>query len=236
VTSKNDGARAVTIDERFWPDQTLSAGAAIRLQQEWAQLVEETPLPAVPRLIAGADVHARGDLARATIVVLRWPELEVAATVHGEAPLGFPYVPGLLSWREIPALLAAFAELPVRPDLVYADGQGLAHPRRFGLACHLGLATGLPTLGCAKSRLVGFHPPLAEQRGAQQPLVYHGQEIGAVVRTKDRVKPLYVSIGHRITLDEATHYVLDACTRYRLPETTRLAHRAAQAWARGESE
>ncbi len=224
---------AITIDHRYWPEQSLSPGEAGRLQAEWARLIAEEPLPAEPRLIAGADVHFRGDRALATVVVTRFPELTPTETVRGEAALEFPYVPGLLSWRELPALLDALARLTARPDLLFADGQGLAHPRGFGLACHLGLATGLPALGCAKSILRGDHAPLGDERGARQPLVYRRRVVGTALRTKDRTKPLYVSVGHRVTLDEAVDYVLRACTRYRLPEPNRLAHLAAQAWARG---
>ncbi len=224
---------AVALDRQYAPDQTLDPAQVGALQREWARRVVEEPLAASPTLIAGSDVHMRGDRALATVVVLRFPELEVAETVQGEAVLSFPYVPGLLSWRELPALLDALGRLTVRPDLLLADGQGLAHPRGFGLACHLGLATGLPTLGCAKSILRGDHPPLADERGGREPLIYRGRVVGAALRTKDRVKPLYVSVGHRITLDEAVDYVLRSCTKYRLPEPNRLAHVAARARARG---
>lgn len=223
----------IEIDRRYWPDQTLAPDEASRLQREWAPLVREEPLALTPRLIAGSDVHLRGDRALATVVVVRFPDLAAVETVRGEAPLGFPYVPGLLSWRELPALLDALTRLSVRPDLLFADGQGLAHPRGFGLACHLGLATGLPAIGCAKSILRGTHAPLGEERGARQPLRYRGRTVGTVLRSKDGVKPLYVSVGHRITLPEAGELVLRSCTRYRLPEPNRLAHLAAQAWARG---
>lgn len=224
----------VPIDRRFAPDQTLTPGEVSRLQQEWARLIREEPLPGPPRLIAGTDVHMRDDRALATVVVMRFPELEVVESVHGEARLGFPYVPGLLSWRELPALLDALERLTARPDLLLADGQGVAHPRGFGLACHLGLATALPTIGCAKSILRGDHAPLAPERGARGPLVYRGRIVGAALRTKDKVKPLIVSVGHRITLDEAVDYVSRCCTRYRLPEPNRLAHVAAQGRARAD--
>lgn len=225
---------AVTIERQFWPDQRMRPEAVFPLQDRWAKLVVEQPLPATPTLIAGCDVHLRGNLARATVVVLRFPELTVAETVHGEITIDFPYVPGLLSWRELPPLLTALKRLTVRPDLLMADGQGLAHPRRFGLACHLGLATGLPTLGCAKSILRGDHAPLPETKGAVAPLVFRGAVVGNAVRSKDRVKPLYVSVGHRVTLDEATEYVLRCSLKHRLPEPNRLAHVAAQSWARGD--
>lgn len=227
---------AITIARQFWPDQRMTLEEVFPLHDRWAKLVIERPLPAPPTLIAGCDVHLRGNLARATVVVLRFPDLAHVETVHGEIAIDFPYVPGLLSWRELPPILTALKRLTVRPDLLMADGQGLAHPRRFGLACHLGLATGLPTLGCAKSILRGAHGPLPETKGAFTPLVYREQVVGNVVRSKDGVKPLYVSVGHLITLDEATDIVLRCCLKHRLPEPSRLAHVAAQSWARGLTE
>lgn len=224
---------AVTINRAYIPDQCQTPAEAAALQMRWAKAIVEVPLVAPPRLIAGCDVHLRGDLGRATIAVLRFPSLELVETVHGEATTTFPYIPGFLSWREIPAIAVALGRLTVRPDILMADGQGLAHPRGFGLACHLGLLSGLPALGCAKSILRGDHAPLADERGAQAPLVYRGSVVGMAVRSKDRVKPLYVSVGQRITLDEATALVLRCGLKHRQPEPTRLAHLAAQAWARG---
>lgn len=224
--------RPITIDAEYWPDQRLAPADVARLQWLWARRLVLTPLSRPPRTIAGCDVHLRGDRGVARVVVLSFPDLEVVERAGGEATIEFPYVPGLLSWRELPALLDALGRLRAAPDLLFADGQGVAHPRGFGLACHLGLAVGLPTLGCAKSILRGEHAPVGESRGARQPLIYHDQVVGTVLRTKDRVKPLYVSPGHLVTLDEATGYVLQSCTTYRLPEPSRLAHLAAQAAAR----
>lgn len=225
----------LAIARQFWPDQRMAPEGVFPLQDRWAALVREQPLSGTPATIAGCDVHLRGNLARATVFVLGFPDLAVVEAVHGEIEIDFPYVPGLLSWRELPPLLTALKQLRTRPDLLLADGQGIAHPRRFGLACHLGLATGLPTIGCAKSILRGDHAPLAEEKGSIAPLVFKGAVVGNAVRSKDRVKPLYVSIGHLITLEEATEYVLRCCVRHRLPEPSRLAHAAAVAWARGES-
>ena len=230
------GGGAVQINRAYLPDQEQRPEVAAALQMRWAQQIATIPLAAQPTLIAGCDVHLRGDLGRATIVVLRLPELVVVEAVHGEATVSFPYVPGFLSWREIPPIAVALGQLTVRPDVLFADGHGVAHPRGFGLACHLGLLSGLPTLGCAKSILRGDHPPLAEERGTQAPLTYRGRVVGMAVRSKDRIKPLYVSVGHRITLDEATAVVLRTCLKHRLPEPSRLAHLAAQGWARGEIE
>jgi deoxyribonuclease V len=139
----------------------------------------------------------------------------------------FPYVPGYLSFREAPAALAAMRRLRRDPDLIVCDGQGFAHPRRFGLACHLGLLANLPSIGVAKSRLIGEHAVLGSQRGEWVPLVDDGERIGVVLRTRTGVRPVYVSVGHRISLETAIDYVLRCTTRYRLPETTRQAHRLA---------
>lgn len=226
--------KAVRINRAYLPDQRQTPEEAGALQLRWARQIVESPLGEPPTLIAGCDVHLRGDLGRATIVVVRFPELEVVETVHGEAPIHFPYVPGLLSWRELPPLAVALGRLTVRPDLLFADGHGLAHPRAFGLACHLGLLADLPTLGCAKSILRGDHAPLPDERGARTPLVYRGRTTGTVLRSKDKVKPLYVSVGQRITLDECTEYVFRCCLKHRLPEPSRLAHNAALAWAQGD--
>ncbi|MCI0577396.1 MAG: deoxyribonuclease V, partial [Chloroflexi bacterium] len=142
-------------------------------------------------------------------------------------PTTFPYIPGLLSFRETPAVLEALAQLTIRPDLLLCDGQGLAHPRRLGIACHLGLLSDIPSIGVAKSLLVGRHEPLADERGRWQPLRDRGEVVGAVLRTRAGVAPIYVSIGHRISLETALKYVMRCTPKYRLPETTRQAHRLA---------
>ena len=148
-------------------------------------------------------------------------------TALARIPTQMPYIPGLLSFREIPAVLAAWEQLTVLPDLLLCDGQGLAHPRRFGLACHLGLLLDLPTIGVAKSRLIGSHVPPAPDKGSWQPLEDKGEVIGAVLRTRANVTPVYVSSGHRVSLRTAVAWTLRCVTRYRLPETTRAAHRLA---------
>ena len=154
------------------------------------------------------------------------------AVVSADAPLSYPYVPGLLSWRELPAALAALEQLPHAPDVLIADGQGRAHPRRFGLACHLGLAVDLPTLGCAKSILVGRYEGLADAAGSTAPLVDRGEVVGIALRTRTNVAPVFVSVGHRITLDEAVAIVRRSAVRTKLPEPSRLAHNEAQRLAR----
>jgi deoxyribonuclease V len=177
--------------------------------------------------VAGIDVSIKNEVARAAIVVLSYPELTPLDYSLAELEVQFPYIPGLLAFREAPPVLAALEELKTETDLFIFDAQGLAHPRRMGLATHLGVIIDRPAIGCAKSRLCGSHHEPGSERGAFAHL-YDGDEIiGAVVRTKTGVNPLYVSIGHKIDLPTAIEYVLGCCTKYRLPETTRHAHRVA---------
>jgi len=161
------------------------------------------------------------------VVVLSYPEMKVAAVGMAEGELGLPYIPGLLSFRECPLILAAFEKLSCTPDLVMVDGQGIAHPRRMGLACHLGLFLDVATIGCAKSRLCGSHRPPGEESGSYAGLMDKDETIGVALRTKTGVKPVYVSTGHKISLENAVYWVLKCCRGYRLPEPTRLAHLAA---------
>jgi deoxyribonuclease V len=188
------------------------------------QVILDDRLGAV-RSVAGLDCAFKegGRLTRAAMAVLSFPDLDVLDYAIAERPTDFPYVPGLLSFREVPALLLALGKLRRMPDLLLCDGQGYAHPRRFGLACHLGVETGLPSIGVAKSRLIGRHREPGHRAGSQAPLKDGGEVIGAVLRTRAGVNPLYVSIGHRIGLETAIGYVLRCCRGYRLPETTRWA-------------
>jgi deoxyribonuclease V len=177
--------------------------------------------------VAGIDLAIRGGAATVAIVVLSFPDLRVADSVTLSRAVTFPYVPGLLAFREAPPILAAYAELRLAPDLLIFDGHGLAHPRRMGIACHVGLVLDLPSIGCAKSILCGQHPPLVDQVGAWAPVMDGGEIIGAAVRTRQAVRPVYVSTGHRVSLDSAIRFVLACCRGRRLPEPTRLAHLAA---------
>jgi deoxyribonuclease V len=181
------------------------------------------------RYVAGVDIGLLGNntMTRAAVVVLSFPDLLLLDQSIALTPTTFPYVPGLLSFREAPAALAALERLAIRPDLLLIDGQGRAHPRRMGLACHLGLLSHIPAIGVAKSRLVGTHESLPETRGNQAPLVHKGEVIGVVLRTRTNVKPIYVSIGHRVSLETAVAYTMACTPKYRLPETTRQAHRLA---------
>jgi deoxyribonuclease V len=209
----------------------LSPAAAMALQRELRpHLILADRLGSVRR-VAGVDVgfEANGTVTRAAVAVLRYPELDLLETAIARRPTEFPYIPGLLSFRELPAVLEALDQLRELPDLLLCDGQGIAHPRRLGIASHLGLLVDVPSIGVAKTRLCGAHEePPTRPRGAWTPLrAAEGEIIGAVLRTRPGVKPLYVSPGHRIGLETAIAYVLGCCTRYRLPETTRHAHRLA---------
>lgn len=185
--------------------------------------------PRCVRSVAGIDVSydPRTGLAQAAVVRLSFPGLQYLEHVKVRRRVSFPYVPGLLSFREGPVALEALNRLRGQPDLLICDGQGYAHPRRFGLACHLGLLTGIPAIGAAKTRLIGTHARVPVARGAWVPLFDGAERIGAVLRTRAGVAPLYVSVGHRIGLAAAIRYVMACVTRYRLPETTRQAHRLA---------
>lgn len=213
----------------------LSPREAADLQSQLAPQIITEGAPADVRLIAASDVafvdrpyRRRPSLARAAVVLLSYPDLDLVEQQAIEAPTEFPYVPGLLSFREIPALAQAFEQLERTPDLLLVDGQGRAHPRRFGLASHLGLLLDIPTIGVAKSRLIGEHAEPGQRRGASTPLTHDGERIGTVLRTRDNVKPLYVSVGHRISLESATDWTLRLCTHYRLPEPIRLADRLSK--------
>jgi deoxyribonuclease V len=180
--------------------------------------------------VGGVDVSVKQGLARAAIVVLRFPDLTPLEAATAKAPVSFPYIPGLLSFREGPVVLSTWKRLQIRPDLLLFDGQGIAHPRGIGLAAHLGLWLGCPSMGVAKTWLYGEYVEPGQQRGEVAELRSPreaGTVIGAVVRTRTKVKPVYVSPGHLIDVPHAVKYALACCTRYRLPETTRWAHRIA---------
>jgi deoxyribonuclease V len=202
----------------------VTTGQAIEIQRRLAGLVAQTPLPQPPRTIAGVDVSVHADEVQAAVAVLDFPTLEPVDHALWRGPVMYPYVPGLLSFREVPAVLEALRQLDTLPDLIMADAQGYAHPRRVGLAAHLGVLLDHPTFGVAKSRLVGTHAEPDDYPGATEPLMDKDEQIGVVVRTRAGVKPLYVSVGHRITLAECVEYTLSCLTRYRMPEPTRQAH------------
>jgi deoxyribonuclease V len=215
----------------------------IHQRHEWPLTVEEATIiqnqlqPEVitedqftkVQYVAGVDMgfEEEGTVSKAAVAVLSFPDLQLQEQANARRPTTFPYVPGFLSFREIPAVLDALEKLSLTPDLILCDGQGIAHPRRFGIACHLGVLIDLPTIGVAKSWLIGKHEELPQEKGSWQPLQHRGEIIGAVVRSRTAVKPLYVSSGHKISLPTAIDYVLRCTTKYRLPETTRLADKLA---------
>jgi len=207
----------------------LTTAHAVEMQLALASRVSRTDEVTSPRFIAGVDIsvdRVRG-VARGAVVVLSYPELKIVETRVVEGKVDFPYVPGLLTFREAPLTLAAFERLDIAPDLILFDGQGIAHPRRLGLASHLGLFLDTPAIGCAKSRLCGSHQIPDLEPGSYAELRDGDEIIGAVLRTKLGVKPVYVSIGHKISLESALYWVTQCCRGYRLPEPTRLAHLAA---------
>jgi deoxyribonuclease V len=215
----------------------LNPTEAAALQRELAGRVDtRTPLVGC-ELVAGADVsHAKHSNAIwAGVVVLRMDDLSVVEQQGVAGRTTFPYIPGLLSFRETPAVLEAFAKLKTVPDAVLIDGQGLAHPRRFGYACHVGLWLDRPTVGCAKSRLLGKFKEPGEKAGSVAPLVDKDEVIGEVVRTRNRVNPIFVSVGHKIDLRSAAELCLTTCRGYRIPEPTRQAHLYVNALRRGDA-
>ncbi len=220
----NQGMR--TVNRHSWQVTTAQAR---EIQLELAGEVSRICRIATPRYVAGVDISVNrfSKTGTGAVVILRYPDLQIAETQVVTDRIEFPYVPGLLSFREAPLILAAFEKLNIAPDILMVDGQGIAHPRRLGIASHLGLLLGIPTIGCAKSRLCGEHDMPAGQSGSFAELKDNDEVIGAVLRTRDNVKPLFISIGHMVDLPAAVQWVLNCCRGYRLPEPTRLAHLAA---------
>jgi deoxyribonuclease V len=212
-------------------DWDLDAAAAVALQRELAtQIIIDDAFGDDIRTVAGVDVSCRlhSHQFHAAVVLHSFPELEPLETATASLRVEFPYIPGLLSFRELPVILQALTGLSQTPDLLLVDGQGIAHPRGFGLASHLGLWLDLPSIGCGKSRLYGEHDEVGWQKGAQAALADKAEHrIGSVLRTRDRIKPLYVSPGHRVSVATAAELVLRCCHKYRLPEPIRAAHRAS---------
>ncbi len=202
----------------------VSPREAVQIQRSLAALVREEPLTGPVETVAGVDVSVRGDRAQAAIVVLKLPEFEVVDRALWQCDVPFPYIPGLLSFREMPAILPALEKLQVWPDVFMTDSQGRAHPRRFGLACHLGVVLGHPTLGVAKTLLTGRYHDLPEEAGAHVPLIDKGETVGVALRTRARVNPVFVSVGNCMTLDDAVAITLACTTKYKIPEPTRQAH------------
>lgn len=211
---------------RFLHNWPTDFDSAVALQQLLRRQVVLRPLPKHVTLVAGADVsyHPGNNLMHAGVVLLRLPDLTCVCRASASTRVSFPYVPGFLSFREVPALIEAFRRLEGQPDVVICDGQGIAHMRGVGLASHIGLVLGVPSVGCAKSRLVGTHHPVAPARGRRSCLRYQGRVVGSVVRTREGVNPVYVSPGHLADIPTSVRLVLRCATRFRLPEPIRAAH------------
>jgi len=207
----------------------LSTSQAIELQNRLAEEVSRSNKIGAPHFIAGVDISAgrAQGMATGSVVVLSYPEFKLVEIQSVKGRLELPYIPGLLSFRELPLTLAACEKLSITPDLILVDGQGIAHPRRLGLASHLGLFLDIPTIGCAKSRLCGSHEEPPAEPGSYAEVIDRDETIGVALRTKPGVKPVFVSIGHMIDLKTAVDWVMKCCRGYRLPEPTRLAHLAA---------
>jgi len=206
-----------------WP---MSYRPAVALQRKLRQRVSLKSAVGRVRFVAGVDAsyETRADVMYAGVVVIDLKDMSVVEREGAIRKARFPYIPGLLSFREAPAILAALKKLNAEPDCILVDGHGLAHPRRFGIACHLGVILDLPTIGCAKSLLVGEHAPVGDARGSWKPLRFEGRIIGRALRTRDGVKPMYVSPGHKVSFSRAMDIALKCCIKYRIPEPTRLAH------------
>jgi len=204
----------------------LTYEQAVAVQKRLSRNVQEKTLPEPVKTVAGADASysPKGGQVHAAVLVFTFPDLILIDQALAADTMDFPYIPGLLSFREAPALVKAFKKIGKKPHVVIFDGQGIAHPRGLGLASHMGLILDCPTIGCAKTRLVGNHGPLPQARGSTAVLTDQGRILGGVVRTRSQVKPVFVSPGHAITLTEAISLVLDCCRGYRLPEPTRQAH------------
>ncbi len=211
-----------------WPN-TIEEARIIQ-EELRSKVITENQLEPV-QYVAGVDVgyDSKNNISRAAVVVLSFPDLQLLEHAISETQTIFPYIPGYLSFREVPPLLQALEKLNLTPNLLLCDGQGIAHPRRFGLACHLGVLTNIPAIGVAKTRFIGEHEEVPAPRGSWQPLHHQSEIIGAVLRTRTATKPLYISIGHKINLTTAIEYVLNCTPKYRLPETTRWADHLASA-------
>ena len=199
---------------------------AVKIQKKLKDKVILKNIDKKIRYVAGLDVsYARGsNIMWAGVVVLDFPSLNKAEERWSQKKVSFPYIPGLLSFREIPALIGALRKMEIEPDLIFCDGQGIAHPRGLGLASHLGILLNKPTIGCAKSRLVGMYNQVGEHKGNYTYLTYQNRVIGAVVRTRSKVKPIFISPGYGIMLNDCIRFVLGTCSKYRIPEPTRQAH------------
>ncbi len=214
-------------------DWQVTPPEAIALQQKMVgDLIDDRPIDLnVVRLVAGVDVSVKQSVSQAAVVVVRFPELDVVETVRWQMPTPFPYIPGLLSFREGPVLEVAFGLLEHEPDVLIFDGMGRMHPRRIGIASHMGLWLQKPTIGCGKTLLVGRYVEPPPERGATVDLIDRGERVGVILRTRANVKPVFISVGHLADLESSVELVMRCTGRYRLPEPIRAAHHAAGQFA-----
>lgn len=216
--------------------KTIDPVEAKKLQRKLKQQISLEPLPCNPEFVAGADISfSRGsDTMHAAIVILELPELRPVARLLVTDKTDFPYIPGLLAFREIPVLLKAWNQLQRKPDVLILDGHGIAHPRRMGIATHFGIEVDIPTIGCAKNILTGSHDTLGEKKGEYVELKEEGETIGLALRSRTEVNPIYISPGHKLSFEDTYSVVMKTLTKYKLPQTTRLAHQLANKLRKGK--
>ena len=219
----------MTIKFKHIHDWNLSLKEAKEIQLELAKNVIHSNEISEINFVAGIDVgfDLKHNISKAAVAILSYPKLELVESTKAELKTVFPYIPGLLSFREVPVIIEALKKIQQIPDVILCDGQGIAHPRRFGLACHIGILTDIPTIGVAKSRLIGNYESLGREKGSTVPLMDKDEIVGSVIRSRNNVKPLFISIGHKLALDKCLEVVWNCITKYRLPETTRWSHRLA---------
>jgi deoxyribonuclease V len=217
--------------------KTIDSSAAKELQRELCKQIKLEPLTEAPKYVAGADIsfNRGSDLMHAAIVVLELPELKTVARSLASDETSFPYIPGLLAFREMPVLLKAWNQLQLKPDVLILDGHGIAHPRRMGIATHFGIEVDHPTIGCAKNILTGTHGELGIQKGDKADLTDGDKKIGMALRSRTNVNPIYVSPGHQCSFGDAYEIVMQSLTKYKLPKTTRMAHQWANRLRKGEA-
>lgn len=228
----------MSFNNRLEHYKTINPVEAKKLQKELQQQISLTPLEGNPRLVGGADISfdRDSDMMYAAIIVLELPDLKPVAQSLVSDENTFPYIPGLLAFREMPVLLKAWNRLDRKPDVLILDGHGIAHPRRMGIATHFGIEADHPTIGCAKNILTGTHEVLGNKKGEATDLLENGEKIGMVLRSRTDVNPVYISPGHRLSFEDTYSVIMKTLTKYKLPRTTRLAHRWANKLRRGEAE
>lgn len=224
--------------ERLEHYKTMDPTEAKHVQEEMRNRISLDPLAFEPQLIAGADIsfNRGSNMMHAAIILLQLPDLQPVARSLASDETSFPYIPGLLAFREMPVLLKAWNKLKQKPDVIILDGHGIAHPRRMGIATHFGIEIENPTIGCAKNILTGTHGDLEIEKGSYAELIDEDQVVGMALRSRTNVNPVYISPGHKISMDDTYAIAMQALTKYKLPKTTRLAHQWANKLRKGEAE